>query len=131
MNVRKINKALLVFMLVVTITFKIINYNYAKAGELSYNTAQAPRPDYGLYWFGLGNKSVKFEEGKVNPYYDPNKPTVIYVHGWEKDTGIGNFRETFNYKLNDPTYGIDINIADAWIKAGWNIGIFYWDMFSR
>jgi len=21
-------------------------------------------------------------------------------------------------------------MADAWIKAGWNIGIFYWDMFS-
>ncbi len=98
--------------------------------KLPSNTTQRTRPDYGLYWFGYGNKSQKFVPGQPNPYFDPSKPTVIYVHGWEKDTGLRYFRETFNYKLNDPNYGINVNMADAWIKAGWNIGIFYWDMFS-
>ncbi len=86
--------------------------------------------DYGLYWFGNGNVSQKFVKGAQNPYYDPSKPTVIYVHGWQKDSVPSQKRETFNYKKNDATYGIDVNAADAWIKAGWNIGIFYWDQFA-
>ena len=84
----------------------------------------------GIYWFGLGNTSQKSDPGVANPYYNPARPTVIYVHGWEKDTSQRQFRETFNYRLNDTDYGVDINTADSWINAGWNIGIFYWNQFS-
>jgi uncharacterized protein YjdB len=84
--------------------------------------------DYGIYWFGRGNVSRK--AGAGNPYFGANKPTVIFVHGWQKDNVPRGKRETFNYKLNDPTNGVDVNLADAWITAGWNIGIFYWDQFA-
>ncbi|MCX7921259.1 MAG: cell adhesion domain-containing protein [Clostridia bacterium] len=86
--------------------------------------------DYGIYWFGLGNVSQKHTSGVTNPYYDPNKPTIIYVHGWQNGATPELRRETFNYKKNDSTYGVDVNTADAWIKAGWNIGIFYWTQFA-
>ncbi|MEM9489270.1 MAG: hypothetical protein AAGC55_09000, partial [Myxococcota bacterium] len=39
-------------------------------------------------------------------------------------------RETFNYLQNDSKYGEDIDTADAWIEAGWNVGIFYWNQFA-
>ncbi len=86
--------------------------------------------DFGIYWFGLGNASQKAVPGVYNPYYNAAKPTVIYVHGWQKDGVIRGKRETFNYAENDPTYGVNVNMADAWINAGWNIGIFYWNQFA-
>ncbi len=86
--------------------------------------------DYGLYWFGLGDVSQKFIAGQQNPYYDPAKPTVIFVHGWQKGTTVSGYRTTFNYLKNDSTYGVNVDAADAWIKKGWNIGIFYWNQFA-
>lgn len=86
--------------------------------------------DYGIYWFGPGNVAQKSVPGLGNSYYNPARPTVIYIHGWQKDSQPNGRRETFNYKRNDPTYGVDVNLADAWISKGWNIGIFYWDQFS-
>jgi uncharacterized protein YjdB len=86
--------------------------------------------DYGIYWFGLGNVAQKAEPGVANPYFNPGKPTVIYIHGWQNGSSQRGSRETFNYKQNDATYGVDVNMADAWINAGWNIGIFYWNQFA-
>jgi len=86
--------------------------------------------DHGLYWFGLGNTSQKAVPGVSNPYYNGAKPTVIYVHGWQPDTTTTGKRETFNYKQNDPLYGVDVNLADAWINKGWNVGIYYWNQFA-
>ena len=86
--------------------------------------------DYGLYWAGTGNTFSKYVAGQSNPNYSPSKPTIIYVHGWEKDTTPRGFRETFNWYKNDPTNGLNINTAESWLSAGWNVGIFYWNQFS-
>jgi uncharacterized protein YjdB len=86
--------------------------------------------DTGIYWFGNGNVSEKFVSGQNNPYFDPSKPTFIYVHGWQPSTTTSLFRENFNGENNVSTYGLDINFGDAWIDAGWNIGIFYWNQLA-
>lgn len=86
--------------------------------------------DYGLYWFGTGDISQKYVDGQQNPYYDSTKPTVIFVHGWQKGTTVNNYRSTFNYLHNDASYGVDVDSADAWIQKGWNIGVFYWNQFA-
>jgi pimeloyl-ACP methyl ester carboxylesterase len=86
--------------------------------------------DTGIYWFGLGNRSQKAEVGVSNPFYDPSRPTVIYIHGWKMSSSVnGEPRETFNYAQNQPT-GVNVDLADAWIRSGWNIGIFYWDQLA-
>lgn len=85
---------------------------------------------YGLYWVGTNNTFAKSVAGQANPYYNAARPTVIYVHGWEKGTTARGFRETFNWYLNDKTNGLNINTANAWLNAGWNVGIFYWNQFS-
>ena len=51
--------------------------------------------DFGLYFFGEKQNNDKYVVGKKNKYFDPKKPTVIYVHGWERGTTVRNFRETF------------------------------------
>ena len=99
----------------------------AAAPQTAYNPNVL---DYGIYWFGKGNVSQKAIVGATNPYYRANRPTVIYFHGWQPGSSSKGSRETFNYQQNDSSYGIDVDAADAWIDAGWNIGIFYWNQFA-
>lgn len=107
--------------------FASLSVPLASAATPMFDTNQL---DYGIYWYGLGNVSQKSVPGLANPYYNPARPTVIYIHGWQKDSSLTGRRESFNYKQNDPTYGVDVNMADAWINKGWNIGIFYWNQFA-
>ena len=92
--------------------------------------------DVGLHWFGHDNHCEKMvwaeaeDAGPGQRCFDPSKPSVIYVHGFARRTTARRFRETFNWALNDAAYGLDVNAADAWLDAGWNIGIFYWNTLA-
>jgi hypothetical protein len=64
--------------------------------------------------------------------FDRNKPTLLYVHGYEPGTTARGFRET----MNTPT-GVDFNntypvlhTGNLWIERGYNICVFYWNQFS-
>ena len=95
-----------------------------------------PSPDYdpnvlsyGIYWFGLDNARQKFVPGEANPYFDPTKPTVIFVHGWQPGISATHPPD-FSYTYLDGLFPRTVNTANAWVQAGWNIGIFYWNQFS-
>lgn len=92
--------------------------------------AASQRCDQGLYWFGKDNTSTKWRPHAASPFFDAKKPTIIYVHGWQPDSIAGKKRETFDYKKNDPEAGADIVTSNAWLDAGWNVGIFYWDRLA-
>lgn len=86
--------------------------------------------DMGIYWYGKGDICQKAVEGQPNAYFDKNKPTMILMHGWLKNSTKNRNRLTFNVKNNNPSFGVDLNLADYWIDKGWNIGIFYWSQMS-
>lgn len=83
---------------------------------------------YGLYWFGLDNANQQFVSGEPNAYFDPAKPTLIFVHGWQPGISATN-PPNFTYDYTDVT-AKSVNTANAWINAGWNVGIFFWNQFS-
>jgi uncharacterized protein YjdB len=83
--------------------------------------------DYGLYWFGYGDSWQKAVPGYSNAYYSPSKPTVIYVHGWQNGSTAKKNRETFN-RLD--AGGPNLDLAHAWLAAGYNVGILYWNQFA-
>jgi hypothetical protein len=57
-------------------------------------------------------------------YYDPEKPTIIYFHGWQP---LGNIsREGLKWKYNSQV----LDQLQPWREAGWNVGIFYWNQFA-
>ena len=90
--------------------------------------------DYGLYWFGKDQASEKYT-GADNSYYDDTKPTMIYVHGWLYGSSEDDYwRPTFSWSHNAESYddlqGLDVDEAAAWIDAGWNVGIYYWNQFA-
>ncbi|ADL53841.1 Ig-like domain-containing protein [Clostridium cellulovorans] len=96
-----------------------INLDWTK---LSWDNLDWNELNYGIYWYGIGNKPYKFIPNETNPAFDPSKPTIIYIHGWQPNYSLIKHRESFYF------YGE--NAADSWIKAGWNVGVFYWNQFS-
>lgn len=83
--------------------------------------------DHGLYWFGYGDTWQKAVPGYSNAYYNASKPTLIYVHGWQQNSSTNKNRETFNrYDAGGP----DLDLAYAWLAAGYNVGILYWNQFA-
>ena len=62
---------------------------------------------YGIYWFGADNQKEKFVAGEANKFFDPAKPTHIFVHGWQPEisaiyppTFIYNYGECYTSKLD-------------------------------
>ncbi|WP_128896145.1 hypothetical protein [Longirhabdus pacifica] len=81
--------------------------------------------DVGLYWFDENNQPSKTEN------FIADRPTVIYVHGWQNGTTLNKFRESFLFSDTDK-YGEEIyaNTLTSWKQQGWNVGIFYWNQLS-
>jgi hypothetical protein len=67
--------------------------------------------DYGLYWFGDADNWQKAIPNQSNAYYSASKPTIIYIHGWQKGSSKALNRETFNRK---DAGGPDLDLAYAW-----------------
>lgn len=83
--------------------------------------------DYGLYWYNGSDSAIKAKPGQSNAYYNKNKKTVIYVHGWQDGTVNRKFRESFEFSdIGGPNH----NLAAAWRNAGYNVGILYWNQFA-
>ncbi len=87
-------------------------------------------PEYGLVWFGADGRSQKAVPGQPNSYFQATRPTIIYVHGWLPDQVATppTFLVTFADSEQDSKDPVDL--AAAWVEAGWNVGIFYWHPFA-
>ncbi|MBN2002887.1 MAG: hypothetical protein JXA21_05990 [Anaerolineae bacterium] len=89
----------------------------APSAPMAYNPNEL---SYGLYWFGVNNANAQYVAGQPNAYFDPARPTLIFVHGWQP---------YLSYNLpNFDANGVDT--AAAWVADGWNVGLFVWNQFS-
>ena len=87
-----------------------------------------PDLDFGIYFFDAAGNSSRAVPGQPIANFDPAKPTVIYLHGWERGTTVRNFRESY---LVEDIVGFTGQLTNTpWKKAGWNTGIFYWNQFA-
>lgn len=83
--------------------------------------------DTSIYWFGANDESEK-ATGQASKFYDPSKPTLIFIPGWEYETINICWRLTS--EINPDVSDNRRILATAWVEKGWNFGIFYWDQFS-
>jgi pimeloyl-ACP methyl ester carboxylesterase len=90
------------------------------------NPANFDQLDVNIYWYGANGMNQRAIPGQANPWFDPAKPTIIFVHGWQNGTTQRRFRESFNRtELNG-----NGDVARAWLDRGWNTGIFYWNQLA-
>ena len=86
--------------------------------------------NYGLVWYGHGGNSQKAVVGQPNRYFDPDKPTIIFIHGWMPDQAGDPPRFMVDFETLEGDHSYTLDVARAWVDRGWNIGIFYWHPFS-
>jgi len=92
--------------------------------------------DYGLYWYGYdaGSAAGRYQKAdpSQNPFYDPARPTIIHIHGWQNGSIAEFSREDFDHgrgsKTRTDTKAGDI--AKAWLDQGYNVGMLYWTNFA-
>lgn len=91
--------------------------------------------DYGIYFYDTepgseGNWDAvgcqKYIPGQTNQFYDPSKPTVLYVHGFQMGGVKHQSRE--NFHLND--FGANIHTQNLWKQQGYNVALFHWVQFA-
>ncbi len=99
--------------------------------------------DYGLYWFGKFGLCEKYFPGVENAFYNTQKQTVIYSHGWQADSvgktdpygRAGYSHEIFywtesSFDGQKSFNGLKKWTNHGWIDKGWNTGIVYWNQFA-
>jgi len=99
--------------------------------------------DFGLYWFDYNGVHEKYFPEYDNAFYNPDKPTLIFAHGWQSEFvnqtdeyGRPTFNyETFlwkenNFKGSKSHNGLVEYTNHSWLNKGYNTGIVYWNQFS-
>ena len=103
--------------------------------------------DYGLYWFKTATTAMKYVPGRPVPleFYNPDKPTHIYGHGWTKTSvhvqqgGLRDYRrEPLTVKPGSMYPSQEtVDLVQVWKDPtknyehkSWNYGIVYWNQFA-
>lgn len=91
--------------------------------------------DYGFYFFDYQPGATpnadavgcqKYVPGVSNPFFDPTKPTIIYVHGNAPGSITSRTREDFLIQEG----GLNLQSHNIWKQQGWNVAIFYWIQYA-
>ncbi len=94
-----------------TLTFKTINL------------------DYGFFFLGNNGEYQKAVPGQSNLYYDKNKPTIVYYHGWQNGSTKEDFGNDNAFFFNSSTIGA-YNAIASWRNKGYNVCIAYWAQWA-
>ncbi len=107
-------------------------------------------PDMGIYWFNTNidntpsqqrvmsacrtdnpiEKAICLAKLKNTGYFDPAKPTIIFIHGWQPDSSAHKqrFDLCYSYPISQTEMSPIYNTLQYW--RGWNVGVFYWTQFA-
>lgn len=101
----------------------------------------------GLYWAYEGKNGQQYYckanvptsqqfAGCANFHFNPDKPTVIFIPGWQPYSTYYKYKSEFYSKVPQDT-GVGCNYGEAnfdqlqgWKDKGWNVGIFYWNQLA-
>lgn len=129
----------------VAIAFTYAIGNQASAKCSDYQEYHPAPPDTGIYWFKTDEDKVKATSNPGIDYFDPSKPTLIFVHGKQNEEKVANgFYERFDYQNHDCENGftkyendVPVDLVEVWrnkssadYPKGWNVGAFYWREYA-
>lgn len=121
---------------------KYVNY----AEEVKFDLARDPElKNQGLFWVSF-NSQGKLVEIKADTeagarIVDPNKPTMILVHGMMTDGHLTTERYYIGkYHADWDEFGVDtstatnlpsvFNMAYLWLHKGWNVAFYHYERFA-
>lgn len=87
--------------------------------------------DARVYWFGLDGTVERATGKPSNGFYDPMKPTLIWMDGFNGLYHVSSCARMISHCV--PAANCEKGneyVANPWVRRGWNFGIFYWDQFA-
>lgn len=97
--------------------------------ELSYDSTT----DYGVYWYADG-KYVRSSDDMDVKYFDPQKPTFVFAHGWEPDQDNSSNGLVEDLKTHSATLAAcgveEIDYAPLLKKQGYNVACLGWFSYA-
>lgn len=128
----KMKKGILLFTVVSLLLCSVMAAACNKV-EMSYDNSTK----YGIYWFGDDNYDyVRSGEDMDKKYFDPDKPTFLFAHGWEpdrKNSTDGLFEDFVTHKETVSKTGTsDIRDYAKILKAqGYNVACLSWFSYAN
>ncbi len=121
-------------------TYAIGSQASAKCSD--YQEYHPDMPTTGLYWFTDDETKVRNDSNPGLNFFDPSKPTVIFVHGRQANQYPNNKYERFDYKNHDcenafedenGNLDLELDLVEIWrdktknfSQKSWNVGAYYW-----
>jgi hypothetical protein len=87
------------------------------------------RFDHGFYWLGDDGEYEKASSSGNSKYFDLAKPTVIYIHGWQKGTSKYNLQKENPFLYTSDAFGSG-SLMRVWRSRDFNVGVFFWSQFA-
>lgn len=77
-----------------------------------------------------GAARAQYNAVQLKGFYDPSKPTIIFIHGWQLDQTARHQRLDlcYQYKKGSGQLSPVYNTLKYW--RGWNVGVIYWNQFA-
>ena len=114
---------------------KEVKFDYEKDPELK---------EMGMFWVSFdeeGNQiQTPAESEEARSIVDPNKPTMIAIHGMMSDGHYARERYFLGYEADYADFGVDLNVATnapeavsmayIWINKGWNFAFYHYENFA-
>ena len=97
---------------------------------------------YGLYFYGDNHKvlntgakdsdidMVRASKDLDKSYFDPDKPTIIWTHGWEMTGSFGDAYLCAGADTRKAMKNYDINYAEELKKQGYNVATFQYQGYG-
>ena len=116
----------------------VFNPGFNSQGQIS--------PDTGMYWYKTDaagktevvtkacqkgdNKEACFARLKKQGFFDPNRKTIVFIHGWQPSSmeKKDRFDLCFQYTKEDGKPSQVYNTLKYW--KNWNVAVFYWNQFA-
>lgn len=99
--------------------------------------------EQGLFWHTFNTFTEEIVEAPADStlgasFVDPNKPTIIFIHGMEasgyriRNTYLlPDFLDARNeLGISELSSGADVSMLYLWLRKGYNVGFFHWERFS-
>ena len=89
-----------------------------------------PDRDFGLYWYNDEGEKMLSEADMPVEFYDPEKPTVVYSHGWKMNPVPEEL--VTQQSTVESTKGLsgERDYAAELRAAGYNVGYFDWHLYA-
>ena len=126
-------KIILVFTVITLLCCLVTASAACNKVQMSYDTST----DYGIYWFGEDNYDYIRSNADMDiKYFDPEKPTFVFAHGWEpdkKNSTDGLFEDFVTHKETVSKTGTsDVRDYAKLLKdQGYNVACLSWFSYAN